>query len=75
MNNGQRLCSIVIRTILGEVSRSSVSASMNIKYTSKVVGVVCWDCQEGFPEELVHSEQEFSGRRRHRQQRAGLREG
>lgn len=61
----------MIRRILGEVSRSSVSASMNIKYSasmnikysSKVVGVVCWGCQEGFPEELVGSGQEFSGRR------------
>lgn len=34
---------------------------MNVKYTSKAVGVVGWDCGEGFPE-AVRSEQVFTGR-------------
>lgn len=34
---------------------------MRVKYTSKAVGVVCWDCREGFPE-AVRSEQEFTER-------------
>ena len=42
--------------------QASASVDGNIKYIGDPVGVVCWAVREGVLNEVVYSEQEFTGR-------------